>query len=268
MDTAASRLDATADLPRAGFWRRWLATLIDSIIVGLPFQALAAVLFAMTAGMVQMDSGLYRFCAPVPTVPQPLNPPPPHDSNFAHVCRISFFGAPTGAILTVGRTTREGSTTTTVSQGYMLDKDGKPIHGTAIDGIVGLALLAYLVAMISKSGRTLGDRVVGVRVVDVAAPSASGVPIRKAIIRYPAMAIGFVPMFAVLIYHSAVSGGGADAIFTGSFFQWFMYAGAFGLLWAVVLIFQIAAKKDPVYDRLAGTAVVRERSVEPEGTQE
>jgi uncharacterized RDD family membrane protein YckC len=150
----------------------------------------------------------------------------------------------------------------------MLDNDGKPIHGKSIDGIVGLAFLAYLVAMIWKTGRTLGDRVVGVRVVDVAAPSVSGVPIRKAIIRYLAMAIGAVPAFAVLIYHYAVSAGGADAIFTGSFFQWFMYAGAFGLLWIVVLSFQVASKKDPVYDRLAGTAVVIDRSVEPAGELE
>jgi hypothetical protein len=130
MDIGGSRIEATADLPRAGFWRRWLATLIDSVVVMFPFQILAAVLFAMTAGTVQMDSGFYRYCAAANTVPQSLDPPPPHDSNFARVCRISFFGAPTGAILTVGRVTRDGSATTTVSQGYMLDKDGTPIHGT------------------------------------------------------------------------------------------------------------------------------------------
>src|SRR6202022_594158 len=120
MDTGGSRVDTTADLPRAGFWRRWLATLIDSIVVTFPFQLLAAVLFAMTAGTVQMESGFYSYCAAAKTVPQLLDPPPPHDSNFARVCRISFFGAPTGAVLTVGRVTRDGSATTTVSQGYML----------------------------------------------------------------------------------------------------------------------------------------------------
>jgi hypothetical protein len=258
MDIGGSRIEATADLPRAGFWRRWLATLIDSVVVMFPFQILAAVLFAMTAGTVQMDSGFYRYCAAANTVQQSLDPPPPHDSNFARVCRISFFGAPTGAILTVGRVTRDGSATTTVSQGYMLDKDGTPIHGTSIDGIVGLALLIYLVGMIWKTGRTLGARIVAVRVIDAAAPGVSEVPIRKAIIRYLAMAIGFVPMFAVLIYQYAVNSGGADAVFTGNFFRWFTYAGVFGLLWVVALIFQIATKKDPVYDRLAGTAVVRD----------
>ncbi len=33
MDIGGSRIEATADLPRAGFWRRWLATLIDSVAV-------------------------------------------------------------------------------------------------------------------------------------------------------------------------------------------------------------------------------------------
>jgi cellobiose-specific phosphotransferase system component IIC len=70
--------------------------------------------------------------------------------------------------------------------------------------------------------------------------------------------IGVVPIFAVLNYQYAANGGVADAMFTGNSFQWFMYAGGFGALWAIVLIFQIAQKSDPVYDRLAGTAVVRD----------
>jgi uncharacterized RDD family membrane protein YckC len=267
MDTSAPRPEATADLLRGGFWRRWAATLIDSIIVMLPFQILAAILFSLTAGMVQMKSGvLFTVCAPVNTIPQSLNPPPPRDSNFARVCKVSFFGAPTGAVLTVGRATRDGHTTTTVTQGYMLDNEGKPVRGTSIDGIAVLALLVYLVGMVWKTGRTLGARILGLRVVDVANPGASEVPIHKAIIRYLAMAIGFVPMFAVLIYHYVIGGGNADAMFTGDFFRWFSYAGLLGGVWGVVLIFQIASKKDPIYDRLAGTAVVRDRDVRDEAS--
>jgi hypothetical protein len=258
MDTDASHLDATTDLPRAGFWRRWLATVIDTIVVMLPFQILAAVLFSVTAGMVQMDSGFYTFCSPAENVPQSLNPSPPHDSNFAHVCRVSFFGATTGVVLTVGRITREGSATTTVSQGYMLDKDGTPVHGTSIDWIVELVLLVYLVWMIWQTGRTLGARVVRLKVVDATEPSALGVPVQKAITRYLAMAIGFVPAFAILIYQYVTTSGSADTMFTGNFFRWFIYAGVVGLLWLLVLIFQIARKTDPFYDRWAGTMVIRD----------
>jgi hypothetical protein len=79
----------------------------------------------------------------------------------------------------------------------MLDKNGTPINGTGIDWLVQLALLAYLVGMIWKTGRTLGTRVAGLRVIDTTQPGTSGVPIHKAVIRYLAMAIGFVPMLAV-----------------------------------------------------------------------
>lgn len=244
-------------LPRAGFWRRWLATVIDAIVVMLPFQMLAAVLFAMTAGMIQMDSGLFTNCQVGKTIPQGLDPPPPHDSNFIRVCRVSFFGATTGAILTVGRVTREGNTTTTISQGYMLDKDGTPVRGQSIDWIVQIAFIVYLIGMIWKSGRTVGARVVGVRVIDAANPGASSVPLLKTIGRYLVMMIGAVPSFAVLIFQLATQRGVADAMFTGEFFRWFTYAALFGGLWTIVLIVQIAMKTDPIYDRLAGTAVVR-----------
>ena len=42
----------TADLPRAGFWRRFVALLIDSIIVVLPFQMLAASWIGLGAGLL------------------------------------------------------------------------------------------------------------------------------------------------------------------------------------------------------------------------
>lgn len=252
--------DSTAapiELPRAGFWRRWLAILIDVIIVMLPFQIVAAVLFSMTGGLIQMDTGFFTSCAVGKNIPQALVPPPPHDSNYMRVCRISFFGAPTGAVLTVARVTREGSTTTSVSQSYMLDKDGTPVSGTSIDWIYQLALLGYLFGMIWKTGMTLGARVVKVRVIDAANPGAPGVPFRKVIGRYLGMVIGAVPAIALLIYQRATAGGSADAMFTGSFFRWFVFAVALWAAWVLVLIVQVARKRDPWYDRLAGTAVVR-----------
>jgi hypothetical protein len=107
----------TSDLPRARFWRRLLSLVVDSIIIMLPFQILAAALFSVTAGMIQMHGGFFHTCEDGEYTPQTLDPPPPHDSNFMRVCRTSFFGATTGAVLTVGRVTREGTTTTTVTPG-------------------------------------------------------------------------------------------------------------------------------------------------------
>jgi len=264
MNTNTSPLDVTGDLPRGGFWRRWAATLIDWIVVAVPFQIVAVVLFAMTSGMVQMHGGLFfNYCDVAKTIPKSLSPPPPHDANFARVCRISLFGATTGVILTVGRATREGAATKTVTQGYMLDQAGNPIDGFSLDWIVVASFLVYLVWMIWKTGRTVGARILRIKVIDVADTGSSGVPIFKVITRHLAMIIGFVPALALFLYQCAISDGSADAMFTDRFFQWFIYAGVIALIWSVLLIVQVARKKDPVYDRLAGTAVVRSRTIEP-----
>jgi uncharacterized RDD family membrane protein YckC len=257
MNARSQGSELTIARPRAGFWRRFLSFLIDCIVVILPFQLLAAILFSVSAGTIQMNTGFAHICAPEKDIPQGLDPPPPHDANFANVCRTSFFGATTGAVLTVARVTRQGHSATWVSQGYMLDKDGTPIKGTSIDGIVNLALLAYLFGMVWKTGRTLGARVVSVRVVDVANPDAAGVPLGKTIIRYLAILIGAVPVLALFLYQNATKGGDADAMFTAGFVQWFVVAGVIGAIWMIVLLVQIAWKSDPFYDRLAGTAVLR-----------
>lgn len=256
MNTDATTVAATTQSPRAGFWWRFLSLLIDLIIVTLPFQAVAAVLFAATAGFIQMRSGFFTECQNGKDIPQALSPPPPRDSNFMRVCRTSFFGATSGATLTVGRVTKE-RTTTRVSQTYLLDKDGTVINGHSIDWIVQLGLLAYLVAMIRSTGKTLGARVFRVKVIDTANPDAAGVPLGKAILRYLAMFIGSVPVFALLLYGLAVSGANADAMFTAGFFQLLMVALLLDGIWLIILIVQVVRKTDPYYDRLAGTAVVR-----------
>jgi hypothetical protein len=261
MNTDAFDPETISDLPRAGFWRRWFGILIDYVVVIIPFEIIAVILFALTAGTVQLDTGLFRSCESGTTIPQALDPPPPHNSNRMTVCRVSFFGATTGAVLTVARVTRSQNRTTTVSRSYMLDKNGTPIHGTSIDWIVQLCLFAYLVGMISKTGRTLGSRVVRVKIIDTANPTAPGVPLGKAVGRYLAMMIGAVPALGLLLYQYETQGGDADRIFTADFFHWYAYAAILGALWVIVLVVQIARKRDPVYDRLAGTAVVINENV-------
>jgi uncharacterized RDD family membrane protein YckC len=258
MSTDETSAGSMEDLPRAGFWRRLLSILIDAVIVLVPFQVLAAILFAATAGTVQMYGGLaFNFCEPVKTIPQSLDPPPPHDSNFAQVCRVTFFGATTGVVLTVARVTRVGSGTRMVRQGYMLNQRGDPVHGVSLDWIAGIVFLAYLLGTISRRGRTLGGRLLGTKVIDVAAPERSGVPITRAIARYLALLVGFVPGFALLAYRWLTTDGSADAMFEGSFFQWLLVAVLIEAAWCVLLIFQTALKLDPAYDRLAGTAVLK-----------
>lgn len=249
------------DFPRAGFWRRFWSTVLDTIIVMLPFQFIAAIMFALTAGTIQMTGGFYSACFPDTTVPESLVPAPPHDSNFSQICRSYFFGFPTGTILTVGRNTKENSKTTTISQTYMLDANDKQIDGTSINQIYELAFVIYLIEMASRRGRSLGDRALRIRVMDVSHPQNTRVPLGKVIIRYLAMTIGYLPFLAVLGYFDFIAEAQtADAIFTLAFFRSLSIVGIVSGIWTIFLIVQIALKKDPVYDRLAGTAVVRNNS--------
>lgn len=262
MSTHSGSPQVTADLPRVGFWRRLATLFIDCFVVILPFQAVAAILFAVTAGTVQMYNGFTTsHCEGATSIPQSLSPAPPHDANVMQVCRISVFGATTGVLLTVGRVTKDGAVTTSVYQSYMLDANGDPVDGIAIDWIAGLALLVYLVWMISKTGKTVGDRLLGVKVLDTARPEQSGVAVHRVVARYLAMGIGLVPGLVLLVYLRLTSDGSADAMFAGNFLQWLVGALLIYGLWCLLLIVQIARKKDPAYDRLAGTMVVRNRAL-------
>jgi hypothetical protein len=88
-------------------------------------------------------------------------------------------------------------------------------------------------------------------------PERVGISLWKVILRYLAMFIGSVPALAVLAYQKITTDGSADAMFSGSFFQWFVGAMLIAVVWYVWLIVQVVRKKDPVYDRLAGTMVLK-----------
>ena len=259
MNTGTAVIDGMAKSPVAGFWRRLASIIIDAIVIALPFQMLAAVLFAMTAGTVQMQSGFFSSCenGGKDQISEQLRPLAPRDSNFITTCRTSLFGATTGRTLTVGRATREGNLTTTVTMSYMQDQEGTIIKGTDIGWIFNLTLMIYLVAMIWMTGRTLGGRAVRIRVIDTANPDAGEVPLRKAIVRYLVMSIGFMPGAAFYAYQYWSKGGIADQMFTAGAFPMYAATVVLATLWALVLIVQIARKADPIYDRLAGTSVRR-----------
>jgi hypothetical protein len=127
--TDAATFDEVTELPRAGFWRRLASITLDLIIVMLPFQMLAAVLFAATAGTVQMQNGFFSFCehGGKDQISEQLRPLAPRDSNFITNCRTSFLGATTARRLIVGRATRDGNITTNVTNSFMQDQEGAVI---------------------------------------------------------------------------------------------------------------------------------------------
>ncbi len=252
------------DEPRAGFWRRLLSSVIDLVIVGAPFQIIVAVLFAMTGGSIQMTSNglITQTCEHRTSVPAGLTPPPPRNPNFANDCRFSFFGAPTGRVLIVGRAERDGGVTRSVFRSYMLNAAGEPIQGVSIDSYVVLVLVAYVVALTARRGQTLGARVMRIRVVDLANSESPRVPIRRILIRYAAMLIGFIPAVLVLLV-GASAGDDVATTKNGISTNQIIYAVLSAAAWIIVLVVQMALKRDPVYDWLAGTAVITLPAQEP-----
>jgi hypothetical protein len=144
----------------------------------------------------------------------------------------------------------------------MLDRDGRPIDGLSADWIVAIAFVAYLLAMETRVGTSLGDRAMRIRVLDATAPTTPSVPLRKIVTRYLAVLVGFLPMWAVVLAYLGGYWADLEEI-PASFFTWLWITGAAAFGWIIFLNVQIIRKRDPLYDRIAGTAVVRITMTDP-----
>lgn len=242
---------------RAGFWRRVGALLIDSIIILLPLQILVAVLFALTNGTVQGNFGFVTtICSQTDSLPERLQPPPPQGFNIATECRSSLLGFETSRTLTLGVFTQKDNVTTGQVQAYSLGSEGNQVDAIRVNWTAVLLLLVYLIVMEWRSGATLGKRLLGIRTVDSLDPSRIGIPFRKAVLRQLAIWIGAVPSLLLLIV--ALGSNSPENLATNNMF-WFGLVAAvmIELLWFIWIIVSISNKRDPVYDRIAATAVLR-----------
>jgi hypothetical protein len=71
------------------------------------------------------------------------------------------------------------------------------------------------------------------------------------------MFTGVAPMLVIFLFCLALYGGDIEAILAGNAPKWIALAAIPAFAWAVVILVQIASKRDPLYDKVAGTAVVR-----------
>ena len=229
--------------------------MIDSLAVTLPFQVAGAILFAATSGFIQ-SGGVSTTCWKIEKVPDGLAPPPPVNSNFGKRCTGSILGHVTENYFKIGRVTQTDTTTITVFQTYMLNRDNEPINGWSIDWIAAAAFVGYFVFLGTRGG-TLGDGLMSTRIVDTAVPEADRVPLRKVVVRYLAMPIGFVPMIAFFLVWLFGYGADAGAIDASGIFRWFPLAAIPAFGWMIWIVVQMARKHDPIYDQIAGTAVIK-----------
>ncbi len=123
-------------IERAGIWRRGLAALIDLFMAQVVFQGLVALLFAASAGHVTTGYSLYTACRTADVrpeniaLPRGVTLPQGFVPNNQGLCRSSFFGAPTRVLFVAGKVLRQGTTTTTLTQAFPVDPEGRAASRT------------------------------------------------------------------------------------------------------------------------------------------
>lgn len=258
-----------AILRRAGFWRRAGAAILDTLVVLLPLQLLVAVAFLVTNGAVQGGFGVaLTTCAPVALTAEQtraLQPPAPANANAAVRCDTGFLGLTMARTLSVlhvesKQTPNGGQIQTTVGTGYSLNAAGEVVAATDM-GLPALGLLAFaIVAQWALRGRTLGGWLLRLRVAARRAPEAAGLGWGRAAARFLLAVLTQVglalPGFAVVLY---LLNRGPEVLLA-SFWGWPAALLIGGMLAQIVvvlwMILDIIRRRDPLYDRWAGTMVL------------
>ncbi|MBI3699086.1 MAG: RDD family protein [Afipia sp.] len=248
-----------AERLRAGFWRRTLSFFLDYMVVIVPFQLIAVVLFALTAGMVQFTAGgvTADVCYKATGIPGDLKPPPPANFNVAQVCKTTLFGAETARWLTVARVTQDGNTKYSISERYALDRHDQVIDAWSLNWIAYLVLLAYLVAFKLRKGSTLGDRALKISVVDNSLKTNLPPPFKQMAIRYAVLLGPFLVTAAIMLILARTIGTTAEDMAKYHYIAATFALMAPALIYYFIALVQIGRKTDPFWDRAAMTAVVR-----------
>ena len=245
-------------VPCVGFWRRLAAFIVDGFVVLVPLQLATVVLFSLTDAKVQGSLLGTQQCEQVTHLPQGLDPPPFAGANWAAICKSSFFGFQTAHVLTVATVTQNGSTTKTISRSYTLDGEGRPNSAFVADWLAIVLLFAYVIPFETLRGATFGKSLVRIRTVVKKTPERIGLPLKTTLGREGAKLLGFIPglMFPLMF----LAGYGPDnPQWDEVFWPLSLCVLAVSFAWAAWIIADVVRKRDPIYDRLAGTAVLRKQ---------
>ncbi len=226
---------------RAGFWHRLIAAVIDGFTVALPLQILVVILFLVTNGHVQGSAGFTTTrCVAVSVVPPP-------GFNSTRECRTSFLGFDTAHTLVLDSVSQDGTVNTSSSTKYTLGPDGRPNDAFIIDGFYWVLSLAYLIILEYRFGQTLGKYIVSIRTIDVDVPERVGIPLKKAVFRQLAMlVVMMLPLLPALL----------SMLFISLTMTPIIVSLLLMLAWYLWIIISIVERRDPIYDQLAGTAVI------------
>ncbi len=233
---------------RVGFWRRAVSVIVDQFVIGVPIMLLLAALYSASNGRIQ-GGGLVTFCVFSQTGPSDLLPPPTMRIDVWSQCTSKTFGM-TSASWVIGRNVETtDNLIRTRDVVWRLDRNGSTTDAVSLDWTYTVVFFVYLVWMSVRYGRTLGDRLVRIRLIETGHTEFGAISIKSAVLRPVFLVVGLVPSFVGLIFVSSSSNSAA--------LGWVIVAGlASAVVWLLMLLVQIVRRRDPWFDRWAGTAVV------------
>jgi hypothetical protein len=265
-------------LLRAGFWRRAGASFLDLLIIMVPIEVLLAVAFALTNGAVQGAAGVTStICYAFDVTPELLAqiPNPPEGANVVRYCRTGLLGLDTSNVLIVGVRTEPASSgtgaTTEVTTSYPMNSRREFVNATDLSLPAYLVMIVAIIWQWARSGRTLGGRILRLRVVRVARPSADAggtMPVSSGGIGWWVAtkrfvlsclvnffwAPGLLLVLGLFFWMSAIGQPGLAKIALFALIP----IGIGQLVLLLMILTDIVQRRDPIYDRWAGTAAVVE----------
>lgn len=254
-----------------GFWRRFLAVVLDWLVIGLLVTGAVVVAYPATDGAVRMSQPPLRFAVCQPsTIPAGFDPamaipgvdpalqarimgdPADFRPNQITECVVSLFGLETDRQRTISQVRQEGNVTRSTSYNVPVDASGAVVSPLYLDNAIGPAMLILLALMEGLFGVSFGKAVTGLRVrardADGRRASFAGGLVRNLLIYGPFAAFSLFSLATVVGWIP----GGLPSMIAGGALMVLM------LGWLIALLVGlIRGRPDPFWDVWSGTRVVR-----------
>lgn len=234
---------------RAGFWRRFGALLVDTIIVTVVLELVAVIAFQTSSGRVQLTEGFRTHnCTTLAATPPDL-PALPFVPNESRLCSATIFGWPIARTLDVRLKGKDGSVDSETL--FAADEDGRPIRAIFLDWLWIPMLILFRLWRdrdVGSPGRLAVNTHLAIR--SPGSNAASAINKRYALFALPWLPLVLFELWIVLF--GTIETTDSDLDITKSL----------NSLAALVLIIAaaipIVLRRDAFYDRFAGTAVMRD----------
>ena len=234
---------------------------LDVLLGSVVLSAVGVAAFSLSGGRVQTDGFLPLFsdCSGQVPIPPEINPAPVL-GDAAVTCSAGAlpFVVSQRSLIVIG-TIRRGPTSTTTFASHSLSTSGAPISAFDASWLGRLGLVAYFTVSLAARGRTLGMRLMGIRLsIRRDTEAWQGVPVSLLFIRTCVAIGGLVLPGLGLVCALGISD--ERLAYTA------LIVGILGpIAWIVANVVTIAAGRDPIYDRLVGltVSVVSRRSTTP-----